>query len=427
MRSVPISYELFSLNRSKLISLLPVNAMAVVCSNPSMPRNGDQFYPYRQHSDFFYLTGIPQEGSVLVISSVREIIFIRRPNPKTILWSGPLYSREEASRLSGIADIRWTDEVDGYLDGEINKVSALYLNHMGSDGKMQEIPTPDTRLHDKLSGTYSDLKIAPVGPLIANLRMVKEPIEVEEIRKACSITSAGFHRILNMVKPGVKEYQVEAELIAEFIGQGAQGHAFEPIVAAGKNALVLHYVQNQSECIEGDLLLMDFGAEVNNYGADCSRTVPVSGRYTERQKEIYDAVHRVFIEARALMIPGTLIGDLHKQVGKIWEKEHISLGLYTQEEADFRPDDDPLWKQYYVHGTSHSLGLDVHDPMDRSEPFRPGMVPTCEPGIYIPKEGLGIRIENDILVTENGPVDLMEEIPIAAEEIEELMQKDIKR
>lgn len=424
MRSAPVSPELFSRNRSKLARLMGDGALAVICSNPRVPSNGDQFYPYRQHSDFFYLTGITQEGSILVLSSLGETLFIRKPDPKTLLWSGPLLTKEQASGLSGISEIYWIDELDNYLDEEIRNSNFLYLNYREETGSSDLIQTPDARMHERMSRLYPDLGRSSLAPLMVQLRMVKEPEEVEEIRKACSITRSAFFRVLNNLEPGMREYEVEAELWAEFIGRGSPGHAFEPIVASGRNALILHYVENSGTCRAGDLLLMDFGAEVNHYAADCTRTVPVGGRFSPRQKEIYESVYRVYIEARSLMKPGTLMDDLHKRVGKLWEEEHIALGLYSRKDADERPDHEPMWKQYFVHGTSHSLGLDVHDLFDRSVPFQPGMVLTCEPAIYIPEEGLGIRLENDILITENGPVDLMEDIPMKAGEIEDLLQRN---
>jgi len=253
--------------------------------------------------------------------------------------------------------------------------------------------------------------------------MIKQPEEIGEIRKAVAITRSAFQRVLKKAGPGLYEYQVEAEIIAEFIGSGAEGHAFEPIVACGKNALTLHYVENNCVCKEGELLLIDFGAELNHYAADCSRTIPVSGRFTGRQRLIYDAVLRIFRKARELMVPGTLMADFHQAVGEMWEEEHIALGLYSHEDVKSNTGDEPLWKKFYMHGTSHSMGLDVHDPFDRSIPFEAGMVLTCEPAIYIPDEKLGIRLENDILITDKGPLDLMEDIPIEADEIEALMNR----
>ncbi len=414
MRSGPISSELFTRNRAKLVKMLPDSALAVLCSNPQMPRNGDQFYPYRQHSDFYYLTGVSQHGSLLVISAGVTALFIRKPDPKTLLWSGTLLTMETAAALSGIAEIRWLDEVDGFLEKELQLAGSLLMSQL-----------PDMKLCEKIASQHPFVKRANLEPVMTRLRMIKEPEEVEEIRKASAITRSAFLRVLNKLKPGMREYEVESELTAEFISKGANGHAFEPIIASGSNALVLHYVENDGWLREGDLLLMDFGAERNNYAADCSRTIPVGGKFTMRQRELYNSVYHIFMKARELMVPGTNMGEFHNHVGELWEEQHIALGLYTIDEARECRLSDPLWKRYFMHGTSHSLGMDVHDPFDRSESFAPGMVLTCEPGIYIQGEGIGIRLENDILITENGPVDLMADIPIEAYEIEDLMQSNL--
>jgi Xaa-Pro aminopeptidase len=413
MKSIPVDAALFIKNRQKLVEQMASGSTLVMESNEPVPRNGDQFYPFRQRSDFYYLTGINQEESVLVLSpafpdsSFQEVLFIRKPTSKMAVWSGPGLSREEAVKLSGITQVKWLDELESVLDRLLPHASILY-----GIGKVYQ---------EKISRHYGELEFSQLSPLMTRLRMIKEPEEVDEIRKAITITRSAFLRVLHRLKPGVFEYEMEAEIIAEFIGKGAEGHAYEPIIAAGKNALILHYVENNSRCLKGDLLLMDFGAEVNNYAADCSRTLPVNGRYSKRQREVYEAVLRVFHQARAMMVSGTLMEDFHNQVGRIWQEEHLTLGLYSRKEAASAPKENPLWKQYFMHGTSHALGLDVHDPFDRSQPFRPGMVLTCEPAIYIPEEGIGIRLENDILITDGPPVDLMEEIPIEPEEIEELM------
>jgi len=275
--------------------------------------------------------------------------------------------------------------------------------------------------HEPRADQFS--RLASLSPLIQSLRMIKQPEEIEEIKRAVAITHSAFLRVLRKIEPAWYEYQAEAEIIGEFIGQGAEGHAFEPIMACGKNALVLHYVTNNCPCREGELLLMDFGAEINHYAADCSRTIPVNGRFTRRQRLLYDAVLRVLRKAMALMVPGTVLADFHQAVGEMWEEEHIALGLYTRSDVNRHTGPEPLWKNYFMHGTSHSMGLDVHDPFDRLRPFEPGMVLSCEPAIYIPEEGLGIRLENDILIGEKGPVDLMEKLPIDPEEIEDLMNR----
>jgi Xaa-Pro aminopeptidase len=402
---------------------LPDGAVSVMVSNPPMPRNGDQFYPYRQHSDFFYLTGIMQEGSILVLAPHRETLFIRKPDLKTAVWTGPLLSPSQTSFLSGIEEVRWEDEMDSLLDEVVPQATSLWLNYIPHEGTEPASFNPGARMADHLRGKFPGMKCRSIQPLIARLRMIKEMEELEEIKKACAITHAAFLKALGVLKPGIREFEVEAQLTAEFIGHGAQGHAFEPILASGRNALVLHHVKNSGTCRAGELLLMDFGAEVNNYAADCTRTVPVGGKFSKRQRKIYEAVLRVFKQARSLMVPGTLMANFHNQVGKLWEEEHFALGLYTRKEAERQPENEPLWNGYYVHGTSHSVGLDVHDPFERTEPFREGMVLTCEPGIYIPEEGIGIRLENDILITGDGQVDLMNEIPMEADEIESLIQK----
>ncbi len=414
MRSAPISSDLFIRNRSKLVNLMPESTLAVICSNPLRPRNGDQFYPYRQHSDFFYLSGIFQQGSLLVISASVEALFIRRPDPKTQLWSGSLLTMDEAAALSGIGEIRWLDEVDDFLNKELEHAGKLCLSQV-----------PDVQIYDRITAQYPLIERVSLEPWMTRLRMIKEPEEVEEIRKACAITRTAFFKVVNMLKPGMREYEVEAELTAEFIRSGSRGHAFDPIVASGSKALVLHYAENDGILSKGDLLLMDFGAELNNYAADCSRTLPVSGKFSTRQRQLYNSVYQVFIQARELMVPGIVMGEFHKQVGELWEEQHISLGLYTRDEARENHVSDPLWKKYFMHGISHSLGLDVHDSFDRTEPLAPGMVLTCEPGIYIQEEGIGIRLENDILITENGPVDLMADIPMEVRELEDLMQSNL--
>lgn len=395
------------------MELMEQGTAALVGSNSRKLRNGDQYYPYRQHSDFFYLTGIDQEESLLLIfpdhedAGMREILFLRRPSDRQVLWSGPGLSAEEAVRLSGIGNIRGKEELEQVMKGAMGNTHTLYTSG--------DLPM------ERIEELFPELIPAGLAPLTTSLRMVKDEEELDVIRRACAITGAAFRWVLGKLRPGMWEYEIEAEIIAEFIRNGASGHAFEPIVAGGKNALTLHYTANNDRCREGDLVLMDFGAEVHNYAADCSRTVPVSGRFTDRQRQVYEAVTRIFKRAREMMLPGVLMSEFHQQVGELFQEEHIALGLYTLKEARERPKELPLWKSYYMHGTSHSLGLDVHDPCDRNIPFRAGMVLTCEPAIYLGEEGFGIRVENDILISDQGPVDLMEEIPMEAGEIEEMI------
>jgi Xaa-Pro aminopeptidase len=410
MKSTPLPADLFIRNRSRLAKRMSAGAVAIIKTDERKLRNGDQFYPFRQQSNFFYLTGINLEDCVFVFApghsdpGLQEILFIKRPTPKSELWSGKVPGPKELGALSGIAQVRWMEEQEAFLQLLVPEASVLFTDHE--------------------PGSVPYQSKMPLAPLLQELRMIKQREEIEVIRKAAGITHSAFLRVLGKVEPGLYEYQVEAEIIGEFIGKGAEGHAFEPIVACGKNALVLHYVQNNCICGDGEMLLMDFGAEVNHYAADCSRTIPVNGRFTRRQRALYDAVLRVFRKARDLMVPGILMADFHQAVGELWEEEHMALGLYTRKDVEANTDSEPLWKNYFMHGTSHSMGLDVHDPFDRSVPFKEGMVLSCEPAIYIREEGVGIRLENDILITENGPVDLMKDIPIEAEEIEELMNRN---
>jgi Xaa-Pro aminopeptidase len=407
MRSSPIPARLFKSNRSRLASLLSPGSVAVIGSGESQLRYGDQYYPFRPTPGFFYLTGISLEECLLVLSpghsdpGLREILFIKKPSLKTELWRGHVPGPGQVQKLSGINQVRWMEERDATLEQLISDETHVYT--------------------DQVNGKESYPHTSPLAPLLQRLRSVKQQEEIAEIQKAISITRSAFLRALKHIRPGLFEYQVEAEIIGELIGKGSEGHAFDPIIACGKNALVLHYTENNCRCGEGEMLLMDFGAEVNYYVADCSRTIPVSGHFTRRQKQLYDAVLRIFRQARELMVPGVLMDDFHQAVGKMWEEEHLSLGLYTPGDVEANRGSEPLWKNYFMHGTSHSMGLEVHDPFDRQVPFQPGMVFTCEPAIYIAEERVGIRLENDILITGKGPVDLMESIPIEADEIEDLM------
>jgi len=361
-----------------------------------------------------------------VVSSGSEVLFVSEPDEKTALWSGPFLSAEEAGKLSGIMDVRPSGELDRYLTGELKHHQSVYLNHdpsLTGDRRRGR----SSEWWDRLAGMQEGPELKPLGPLLARLRMVKEPEEVGAIRKACEIAESGLRRVLSVLRPGVMEYELEAQLAAAFTGRGCRGHAFEPIVASGNNALILHYVLNRDVCRDGEMVLMDFGPELNCYGADCTRTLPVNGRFSPRQREVYDAVYRVFLSARAMMAPGITMADFHREVGRLLEEEHLRLGLYTEDEARSQPPDQPLRKRYFMHGVTHSLGLDVHDPFEKQEAFRPGMVLACEPAMYIREEGIGIRLENDILITENGSEDLMEDIPMKASEIELIMEQNAAR
>jgi len=394
-----------------------------------MPRSGDQYFPFRQNSDFFYLTGIEQEESLLLImpdhpdQESRHYLFIIRPTPQTELWEGHKLNREEASSISGIKVVYWLDEFDRVVSEMTGHIDTLCLNFPENPKFNPSVKPYDYQVAGRIEERFSGPGRGRLAPVMTKLRMFKEPEEIDAIKRACVVTANAFRRIISLVKPGINECEVMAEITHEFIRSGVKGHAFDPVIAGGDRALVLHYVENNRICKAGDLLLLDFGAEYLNYAADCTRTIPVSRRFTTRQREIYNSVLKVLNQAIKLMIPGKLIGNFHNEVGLLLQEEHLKLGLYTAEDAARRTAENPLWKDYYLHGTSHSIGLDVHDPYDRCVPFAPGMVLSCEPAIYIREEKTGIRIENTILITKEGPVDLMKDIPSEAGHIEELMNQ----
>lgn len=424
-----IPRHLFEQNRIKLNNRLQERSVAIITSNDTMPRNGDQFFPYRQNSDLFYLTGIYQEKTSLILcpdhpnANYREVLFILKPNKELENWQGRKLLKTEASAISGIQTIMWEEELDKFINEMISANSIIYLNISENPRMITEIETSELRMAKKITGRFPLHRKERLAPLMMSLRIIKEAEEVNIIRYACQITGKAFNRVLGFVKPGIYEYEAEAELTHEFLRQGSSGHAYYPIVASGENACFLHYVSNKSICNNGDMLLLDFGAEYANYAADCSRTIPVNGKFTPRQLQVYEAVYRVFSKAKQLMVKGTSITHIQKQVCKLWEEEHVKLGLYSMEDLRRQDPQEPLYQRYYMHSISHFLGLDVHDPGNKNNILEPGMVITCEPGIYIREEGLGIRIENDILITQDEPLDLMQHIPIEASEIEDLMNK----
>src|SRR6056297_417700 len=426
MKYMPLDSTLFVKNRKKLIKLLQPNSIALIHSNDEMPRNGDQYFPFRQNSDLFYLTGIDQEKTILTLcpnhpdKSLREILFIIESNEKIATWEGHKYTIEEAQKASGIETVKFISSFDSVFRELTLKADNIYINLLENPKFKPEVKSADERFISVLENEFPAHDLLRLAPLLKKLRLVKEPEEIKLMQQACDITGKAFNRMLQFVKPGVTEYQVEAELTHEFLWNRASGHAYPPIVASGKNACVLHYNQNNSECKDGDLLLMDFGAEYNNYAADCSRTIPVNGKYTARQKECYEAVLRVMKKAIGWLTPGTTINRVNERVENLLQEEHIKLGLYTKQDVQNQDPDNPLVKKYYPHGTCHFIGLDVHDVGDRNVTLEEGMVLTCEPGIYIPEENIGIRIEDNIIVAHK-PVNLMEQIPKETEEIEKIM------
>lgn len=426
MRYQPISSDLFVRNRLKLEKKLKPNSLAVILSNDEMPRNGDQCFPFRQHSDMFYLSGLDQEKCILTlfpnhpVEAMREIVFTVKTNDMMVTWYGHKYTLDEASRISGVATIKWLDDFEGVFRELMSRASLVYLNQNENPRFTTDVPSRDLRFMQQLRSDYPLHNFERLAPLMTELRLVKENEEIGQMIKACDITGKAFNRVLAFVEPGVMEYEVEAEITHEFIRNGASGHAYPPIIASGADTCILHYNNNDKRCKDGDLLLLDFGAEYANYAGDCTRTIPVNGKFTARQRQVYEAVLRVLRKASHMLVPGTTIDKYHAEVCKIVEKELIGLGLFTEEDVQNQNPASPLFFKYYMHGTSHFMGLDVHDVGTKQQQLVKGMVLSCEPAIYIPEEGIGIRLENDIVVDEE-PLDLMAHIPIEPDEIEALM------
>ncbi len=424
-----IDKQLFIDNRKRFTATLKPNAIAIFQSNEVMPRNGDANYDFKQNSDMYWLTGIDQEECAVIlfpdcpVESYREALFVKRTNEHIAVWDGHKYTKEEATAVSGIKNVFWMDEMDGMLRAIIQMADTVYLNSNENDRASNNAPYKDILFARQMRERFPLHNFMRTAPIMQRLRSIKHPLEVEYMKHAIEISNKMFHRVAKFLKPGVKEYEVEAEVIHEFIRNGATGHSFTPIVACGKNACTLHYIDNAGTCNDGDLLLLDTGADYGNYISDMTRTFPVNGKFTTRQKEVYNAVLRVMKEAKKMLKPGVLLMQYHAEVCKIMEKELIDLKLLTLDDIKKQDPNWPAFKKYYMHGTSHFLGLDVHDVGMRYEPMQAGMMFSCEPGIYIPQEGIGIRLENEILITENGCIDLMEHIPIEAEHIEELMNK----
>ena len=427
MKYPQIDYSLFQSNRRNFTKKLPSNAIAIFHSHDEFPRSGDQNHAFKQNPDLFYLSGIDQEKSVLMLfpecpnPQYREVLFLRQTSEFIAVWEGHKLSIKEAKKISGIENIFWLDDLWKILPSIINYADKIYLNTNENDRYAHEVPYSDIRFIEEIKKLYPLHHYERAAPLLRDLRPVKSDIEIELTKKACNITRDAFIRILKFIKSGIGEYEIEAEIIHEFIRQRATGHAYAPIIASGKNANILHYTDNNQICKDGEVILFDFGAEYANYNADLSRSVPVNGKFTKRQKEVYNAVLRIMKEAKKMLTAATIWNDYHDEVGKYVTSELIGLGLLDRHDVEKQNPTMPLYKKYFMHGTSHHLGLDVHDFASRYRPFEEGNILTCEPGIYIPKEGLGIRLENDILLTKNGNIDLMDDIPIEVEEIEDLM------
>jgi Xaa-Pro aminopeptidase len=422
-----IDQKLFIENRKRFTVQLKPKSLAIFHSNEELPRNGDSTYNFKQNSDMFWLTGIDQEECTVVmfpdcpVEAYREALFVKRTNEHIAVWDGHKYTKEEATAASGIKNVFWYDEFDGLMRAVINMAEYVYLNTNENDRANNTVKYKDLNFALQMRERFPLHKYERAAPIMQRLRSLKSTLEVEYMKHAIDISNKMYNRVLKFVKPGVKEYEIEAEVIHEFVRNGAAGHSFTPIVAAGKNACVLHYIDNADTCKDGDLLLLDTGTDYGNYISDMTRTFPINGKFTARQKEVYNAVLRVMNEAKKMLKPGVLLMEYHNEVCKVMEKELVDLKLLTLDEIKNQNPAWPAFKKYYMHGTSHFLGLDVHDVGMRYEPMQAGMMFSCEPGIYIPQEGIGIRLENEILITETGCIDLMEHIPIEANHIEELM------
>lgn len=429
MRYEPIRNELFIHNRHNFVKHLKTSSIAVFHSNDVMPANADATMPFRQNNDLFYLSGVDQEESILLLfpnakdERMKEVLFVRETSDLILTWEGYKLTRQQAQEVSGIKTVLWTHEFNAVLNTLIFEVEHVYLNSNEHLRAVVEVETRNARFIKWCQQHYPLHKYERSAPIMHQLRAIKSAIEIELIKKACYITELGFRRLLQFIKPGVMEYEIEAELYHEFLRNRSKGPAYSSIIASGANACILHYVDNDQECKDGDLLLMDFGAEYANYASDLTRTVPVNGKFTQRQRDVYDSVLRVMKTARQMLVPGNTLDQYHKFVGTVMENELILLGLLDEGNVRHQDPAKPLYKKYFMHGTSHLLGLDVHDVGNRFRPFEENMVFTCEPGIYIREEGIGIRLENDILITRSGPVDLMENIPLEAADIERLMQQ----
>ena len=428
MRHLPINPDLFITNRNRLRTLLPPGAMVIVNANDVLPTNADGSLPLVPNSDLFYLTGIEQEESILVLAPDafderhREILFVREPNEHLKTWEGHKLSKEEATKISGIKTVKWLSEFDGLFRQLMIDVEQVYLNSNEHARATVEVQTRDARFIRRCQEQYPLHQYHRLARLMHKLRVAKSEIEVELLKKAIDITDKGFRRVCRFVEPGVTEFEVEAEFAHEFVS-GRGRFAYNPIIASGENACVLHYIANDQSCRKGELLLLDVAASYANYNADLTRTIPVNGRFSRRQKQVYNAVLRVMRQSIAGATVGKLHRDWQKEAQEMMNQELLQLGLLKRSDIRKQTPDNPACRKYFMHGLGHPLGLDVHDLGYTREPFAPGWVLTVEPGIYIPEENLGVRLENDILLTENGPIDLMGHIPVEPAEIEELMAK----
>ena len=428
MKYFQVDSNLFVKNRKKFMAQMRPKSIAVFNSNDIYPIGADSTLPFEQDRDLFYLCGADQEETILLLfpeamdPKHREILFVRETNDHIAVWEGAKLTKEKATEVSGIETVYWLTDFDKIFFDLMTEADTIYFNTNEHYRQAVETQTREDRFIEKCKKEYPAHQWAKSNPILQNIRGVKEPEEIELMQKACDITEKGFRRILGFVKPGVWEHEIEAEFLHEFVRNRSKGFAYSPIIASGGNANVLHYLENNQEVKDGDMILLDLAAEYANYSSDMTRTIPANGRFTDRQKQVYSAVLRVKNEATKMLVPGTIWAEFHKEVGKLMTSELMGLGLLDKADVQNENPDWPAYKKYFMHGTSHHIGLNTHDYGELKTPMKANMVFTVEPGIYIPAEGMGIRLEDDVVIQEKGePFNLMRNIPIEIEEIEELM------
>lgn len=429
MKYLPLNPEIFKKNRERFVKSMKRNSIAIFVSNDEMPTNGDALYAFKQNSDLFWLSGIMQEDSMVILfpdnpdPKYREVLVLVRPNEQKEKWDGKRLRVTEAQQISGIKTIVWLDSIDAVLQQWIHLADNIYLDSNENDRKASSLRTREYRFIDEVKQKYPLHQYERAAKILKDLRSIKTPLEIEVLQRAIDITDNTFRRLLKFIKPGVMEYEIEAELYHSFLSQRATGPAYSSIIASGDRARTLHYISNNEECKDGELILMDFGAEYGGYCADLTRTVPVNGKFSRRQKTVYNACLHLHNYAKSILKPGITIADYTDKVGEEATQQFLKIGLLKKTDVKNENLDNRAYRKYLYHGISHHLGIDVHDLGTRTEPVKAGMVFTIEPGIYIEEEQMGIRIENNVWLTKNGNDDLMKNIPITVEEIEGLMKK----
>ena len=423
-----INNKLFVNNRQNFLSKMKPNSVAFFNSNDIYPISADSTLPFEQHRDIFYLCGVDQEESLLILvtgkknSDNKSILLLKETNDHIAVWEGPKLNKDQAYEVSGIDEVYWLKDQEKIINQIMQSSTNIYINKNEHYRAKIEVETRETRFNNWILKKYPNKKQFRSNPILQRLRSVKDEVEIDLIKHACEITNKGFRRILNFVKPEVWEYEIEAEFIHEFLINRSKRFAYTPIIASGNNANILHYIENNMQCKDGDLILLDVGAEYANYSSDMTRTIPVNGKYSKRQADVYNSVLRVKNAATKMLIPGTDWKEYHIEVGKLMTSELLGLGLLDKADIQNESKEKPAYKKYFMHGTSHHMGLDTHDYGLLDEPMKKNMVFTVEPGIYLPNEGFGVRLEDDVVIQNNGePINLMKSIPIEIQEIEDLM------